>query len=214
MIKAFADKYSFSAANDLVSMVLFGKGEEFSIMNSLRFFMQEYNLEPEFEFLIHYDDSIFDRISHFCICKKVLNNLEAKKLMFLHTNSKYCLHLTAEETQKYQNSDNLRPLYEKIYEFMNEFVMPFYIRNCVRWIVSNQRKNFSSSSVELNLIIKGNSSPLDVKFVNRKKTKLEEKNFSETIEKTKIDVKANVGLLATISTETVCQLIKWFARSN
>jgi Vacuolar sorting-associated protein 13, N-terminal/N-terminal region of Chorein or VPS13 len=209
--EAFAEKYKFKTNNDLVSMILHGKGQDFNLMNSLRFFMQENNLEPEMEFIMHYDDNIFSKVRHFCACNMNLTTLEAKKKMFLEPNTKYCLHLPVSQVAQYKD---LKQLYLSIYEYINDRVMPNYIKTCTRWIISNSvRNSISKHAIKINLKIKGKSSPLEVQFVHKKKRKLEETKSSDRIDKTVIEVESDT-IKAKISTETIQLLITWLMRSQ
>lgn len=213
-MEVFKEKYGFTQGNDLLSMILRGKIEEFSLINSMRFFMQEMNLIPEFEFVIH-SDQIFDKVSHFCTCKTIYNTLALQKEAFLNPKSKYCLHLTEAQLEKYQNAPDLKELYVNIYEFMNNRVMPRFMRNCARWIITNSlnRKPATSNSILIGLKLKGNSSPIEVQFVNRKKRKTEENQLEEKIEQSKIEISSE-SINATMSTETVHSLVRWFMKSH
>ncbi|OMJ79585.1 hypothetical protein SteCoe_20353 [Stentor coeruleus] len=213
-MKLFKDKYGFTKGDDLLSMILIGKNEEFSLINSIRFFMQEMNLIPEFEFVLHLD-KMFDQVSHFCTCKSIYSTLSLQKEAFLNPNSKFCLHLTEAQLEKYQNATDLKELYNIIREFMNNRVMPRFMRNCARWIITNSlnSKTSTSNSIYIKLKLKGNSSPIEVQFVDRKKRKIEENQLEEKIEQSKIDISSK-NIKAVMSTETVHSLIRWFMKSH
>ncbi|OMJ87664.1 hypothetical protein SteCoe_10590 [Stentor coeruleus] len=210
----FKEKYGFTQGNDLLSMILRGKFEEFSLINSMKFFMQEMNLIPEFEFVIHLDQ-IFDKVSHFCTCKNIYSNLNSQKEAFLNPKSKYCLHLTEAQLEKYQKASDLKELYINIYDFMNNRVMPRFMRNCARWIITNSiiRRPPTSNSILISLKLRGNSSPIEVQFVNRKKRKTEENLLEEKIEQSKVEISSE-NINATMSTETVHSLVRWIMKSH
>ena len=213
-IEKFREKYGFTVANDLLNMILRGRGEEFSLINSLRFFMQDVGLIGELEFIIHCDE-IFMKVSHFCSCKKIYPTIQEQKKAFLDPESKYCLHLTSEEMSKYQNSTDLKSLYLKIYEYLNDSVMPRYLRNCVRWIISNTTRivNGKSNPLMMNLKLKGKSSPIEVQFVDRKKRKSEDGKVTDTVNYSVVKMESE-EVSVTFSTETVQSLIKWAASAH
>lgn len=200
--------YGFNTAADLLENILEGNADHYTFILSLRFFLQEYNLIPEFEFLIHYK-GLTEKNKNFCYCKSNANTLKGLKSDFFNKDKPLCLHMTSKQLEKYQKDGNLLELYNEILAMFQKRVMPRYLRNCIRWIIGNSIKHSSESKSNMKITIgwKGKSSPLQVQF-NKSKRKIPENEFDKIFDIKKIRIRGEL-LEACISTDSVHSLIKW-----
>jgi hypothetical protein len=210
----FKSSFNFSSSSDLLQSLLDGNNQDMRTIKSFQFFLEEFSLLPEFEFLIHFK-GVNKGNSQLCLCGK---NIPYKDLAneFFSPEKNSSLHMNEEKFKKYQKM-KVDDVYLEILSFFKEIVMPRYVRNCIRWIIeSNSRQKNSSNpfDVIVNIGWIGKSSPLQVQF-NKAKKKGNGNEFDQIYDKKLIVIKAmRNDLEINLSTETVHNLIKWIVKSE
>lgn len=215
----FRANYGFNSGAELFDSLLEGKIEDISIINSFRFFLHEFKLMPEFEFLIHYKAikdvtvSLYnEKNNQFCVCKKKVCSEKEMIEEFFNPLSKNCLHMDESKKIKFATC-KLADIFEDLKSWFRNSIMPRFMRNCIRWIPQSSLKQDSKSN-HLTLYInwKGKSSPLQVQFnkIKRKENKVE---FDKIYNGQKIKVEGKL-LELNLTTETVHNLIKWTMKTE
>ena len=215
----FRANYGFCSASELFDSLLEGKIEDISIINSFRFFLHEFKLMPEFEFLIHYKSSkeisaslYNEKNNQFCICKKRICSEKEIVEEFFNPMSKNCLHMDESMKNKYETC-NLADIFEDLKCWFRNSIMPRFMRNCIRWIPqSSLKQDTKGNYLTVYINWKGKSSPLQVQFnkIKRRENKVE---FDKIYNGQKIKVEGKL-LELNLTTETIHNLIKWTMKSE
>ncbi|CAG9318574.1 VPS13_9 [Blepharisma stoltei] len=240
-LNEFKKTYNYSSGKNLTQIFIWNGVNDIIAANALKSYMTEIGLLSELEYLYHYEEvrARFPKdhkdpkdqsttSTNLCICGKGFETYEKLFDAFLNPQNELFLHMPLEkrnELVKYSNKKEAAGiLYDEIMSFFNEKVMVNFVKCCMRWITqqykeipntnsSGRRKPASGGAINITLTLKGQTSPLQVQFIDKnRKRKEEEITDKEDVGRDFIRIEAHTLDMA-LTTQTLGSLADWLISS-